>query len=152
MKKKSLFRFIHAADIHLDSALQGLERYEGAPVDEIRSATRRAVDNLVELAIDEEVDFVLMAGDLYDGDWKDYNTGLYFSERMGRLREANVRVFMIAGNHDAASQITKHLRLPDNVTVFSTRSPERVLVEELSVAIHGQGFINRAVTDDLSQG
>lgn len=145
-------KFIHAADIHLDSALHGLERYEGAPVEEIRSATRRAFDNLVELAIDEEVDFVLLAGDLYDGDWKDYNTGLYFSERMGRLREADIRVFMIAGNHDAASQITKHLRLPDNVTVFSTRSPERVLVEELSVAIHGQGFISRAVTDDLSQG
>lgn len=146
-----MIKFIHAADIHLDSALHGLERYEGAPVEEIRSATRRAFDNLVELAIDEEVDFVLLAGDLYDGDWKDYNTGLYFSERMGRLREADIRVFMIAGNHDAASQITKHLRLPDNVTVFSTRSPERVLVEELSVAIHGQGFISRAVTDDLSQ-
>ena len=55
-------RFIHAADIHLDSALHGLERYEGAPVDEIRSATRRAFDNLVDLAIDEEVAFVLLAG------------------------------------------------------------------------------------------
>jgi len=66
-------RFIHAADIHLDSALHGLERYDGAPVDEIRSATRRAFDNLIELAIDEEVDFVLLAGDIYDGDWKDYN-------------------------------------------------------------------------------
>ncbi len=68
-------KFIHAADIHLDSPLNGLESYEGAPVDEIRSATRRAFDNLIELAIDEEVAFVLLAGDLYDGDWKDYNTG-----------------------------------------------------------------------------
>src|SRR5690554_5608822 len=151
MKNTSQFRFIHAADIHLDSALHGLERYEGAPVEEIRSATRRAFDNLVELAIDEQVAFVLLAGDLYDGDWKDYNTGLYFSERMGRLREAGIRVFMIAGNHDAASQITKHLRLPDNVKAFSTHSPETAFVEELSVAIHGQGFVSRAVTDDLSQ-
>lgn len=150
MKNTSQFRFIHAADIHLDSALHGLERYEGAPVEEIRSATRRAFDNLVELAIDEQVAFVLLAGDLYDGDWKDYNTGLYFSERMGRLREAGIRVFMIAGNHDAASQITRHLRLPDNVKAFSTQSPETAFVEELSVAIHGQGFVSRAVTDDLS--
>jgi DNA repair exonuclease SbcCD nuclease subunit len=146
-----MWKFIHAADIHLDSSLHGLERYEGAPVEEIRSATRRAFDNLVELAIDEQVVFVLLAGDLYDGDWKDYNTGLYFVERMGRLREAGIRVFMVAGNHDAASQITKHLRLPDNVTLFATRAPERVVLDDLDVAIHGQGFATRVVTEDLSQ-
>jgi len=106
--QKSDFKFIHAADIHLDSALHGLDRYEGAPVDEIRSASRRAFDNLIDLAIDEEVAFVLLAGDLYDGDWKDYNTGLYFVERMRRLDEAGIRVFIVAGNHDAASQITRH--------------------------------------------
>ena len=144
-------RFIHAADIHLDSALHGLERYEGAPVDEIRSATRRAFDKLIELAIDEEVAFVLLAGDLYDGDWKDYNTGLYFVERMGRLREAGIRVFIVAGNHDADSQITKHLRLPNNVALFSTKRPERVVLDDLNVAVHGQGFATRAVTDDISK-
>lgn len=144
-------KFIHAADIHLDSALRGLERYEGAPVDEIRNATRRAFDNLIELAINEAVDFVLLAGDLYDGDWKDYNTGLYFVERMGRLKQAGIRVYVVAGNHDAASQITKNLRVPDNVRLFATRSPERVVLDDLAVAIHGQGFANRAVTEDLSQ-
>jgi DNA repair exonuclease SbcCD nuclease subunit len=146
-----MWKFIHAADIHLDSALHGLERYEGAPVDEIRSATRRAFDNLITLAIDEGVEFVLLAGDLYDGDWKDYNTGLYFTERMGRLRDAGIQVFMVAGNYDAASQITKQLRLPDNVTVFSTRAPEQVVLGDLNVAIVGQGFATRAITDDLSQ-
>ena len=144
-------KFIHAADIHLDSALHGLERYEGAPVEEIRSATRRAFDNLIELAIDEQAAFVLLVGDLYDGDWKDYNTGLYFVERMGRLRDAGIRVFIVAGNHDAVSQITKHLRLPDNVTLFSTRKPERVVLDDLGVSICGQGFATRAVTDDISQ-
>jgi len=148
---KDKFTFIHAADIHLDSALHGLERYEGAPVEEIRSATRRAFDNLIELAIDEQVAFVLLVGDLYDGDWKDYNTGLYFVERMGRLRDASIRVFIVAGNHDAASQITKHLRLPDNVTLFSTRKPERVVLDDLGVSICGQGFATRAVTEDISQ-
>ena len=78
-----MFKYIHAADIHFDSALHGLERYEGAPVDEMRSATRRAFDNLIELAIDESVAFVLLAGDLYDGDWKDYNTGLFFHGAYG---------------------------------------------------------------------
>jgi DNA repair exonuclease SbcCD nuclease subunit len=145
-----MFSFIHAADIHLDCSLHGLERYEGAPVEEIRSATRRAFDNLIELAIDEEVAFVLLVGDLYDGDWKDYNTGLYFVERMVRLREAGIRVFIVAGNHDAASQITKHLRLPENVSLFSTKNPQQVILDDLNVAIYGQGFATRAVTDDLS--
>lgn len=95
---------------------------------------------LVDLAIEEEVASVLLVGDLYDGDWKDYNTGLYFVERMGRLREAGIRVFIVAGNHDAASQITKHLRLPDNVTLFSTKKPERVVMDDLGVSICGQGF------------
>jgi DNA repair protein SbcD/Mre11 len=146
-----LVKFIHAADIHLDSALRGLERYEGAPVEEIRSATRRAFDNLIELAIEETVDFVLLAGDLYDGDWRDYNVGLYFAERMGRLRDAGIRVFMVTGNHDAANQITKHLRVPENVIRFATRLPERVVLEDLDVAIYGQGFPKRAVTENLSQ-
>lgn len=146
-----MVKFIHAADIHLDSSLHGLERYEGAPVADIRSATRKAFDNLIELTIDEEVDFVLLAGDLYDGNWKDYNTGLYFVERMGRLREAGIRVFIVAGNHDAASQITKHLRLPENVTFFSTKNPEQVILDDLNVAVYGQGFATRAVTNDISQ-
>jgi len=145
-------KFLHAADIHLDSPLHGLQRYEGAPVAEIRGATRRAFDNLIDLAIDESVDFVLLAGDLYDGDWKDYNTGLYFVERMTRLQRADIPVFLIAGNHDAASRITRHLRLPDNVHQFATDHPEQRVIAELGVAIVGQGFATRAVTDDLAAG
>ena len=145
-----MLRFIHAADIHLDSPLRGLERYDGAPVDEIRGATRRAFDNLVQLAIAEEAAFLLLAGDLYDGDWKDYNTGLFFASRMRRLEEAGILVFLISGNHDAASQITRTLRPPANVTVLSTRKPETVVLAELEVAIHGQGFASAAVSDDLS--
>src|SRR3546814_6658611 len=82
------FRFLHAADIHLDSPLHGLSRYEGLPVDELRSATRAAFDNLVQCAIDEDVDFVVIAGDLFDGDWRDMGTGLYFAKAMGRLDQA----------------------------------------------------------------
>lgn len=79
-------KLIHAADIHLDSPLRGLERYEGAPTEALRAATRRALENLVDLALDESVVGVLLAGDLYDGDWKDYNTGLFFARQMERLR------------------------------------------------------------------
>ena len=146
----STFKFIHAADIHLDSPLQKLERYEGVPADEVRGATRRALDNLVDLAVAEEVDFVLLAGDLYDGDWKDYNTGLFLNSRMVRLQEAGIRVLLIKGNHDAANTMTKNLRLPENVHGFSEKRPETVILEEFGVAVHGQSFASRAETENLA--
>ena len=105
-RARPMFKFLHAADIHLDSPLKGLDRYEGCPSDEIRGATRRALDNLVKLAIEEEVAFVLIAGDVYDGDWKDHNTGLWFVRQMARLRDARIPVFLIRGNHDAQNKMT----------------------------------------------
>jgi len=147
-----MFRFLHAADIHMDSPLRGLESFEDAPVDQIRGAVRRAFDNLVDLAIREDVRFVLIGGDLFDGDWKDYNTGIYFNNRMGALREAGIEVFMVSGNHDAASQISRALRLPDNVTLFSHRKAETRILEDSGVAVHGQSFPSRAVLEDLTQG
>ena len=145
------FKFIVAADIHLDSPLKGLSRYEGAPTDVLRGATREALTNLVSIAIEEKVAFVLLSGDLYDGDWKDYHTGLFLSQQLSRLREAGVRVYVIYGNHDAESRITKSLRLPDNVKVLSTKSPETIFLEEFGVAIHGQGFAKRDLMENLAE-
>ena len=110
-----VFKFIHTADIHLDSPLLRLEHYEGAPREEIRRASRRAFENLIDLALDEFVDFVLIAGDLFDGDWKDYHTGLYFIAQVQRLNAADIPVFIVSGNHDAAGRMTRRLPYPDNV-------------------------------------
>jgi DNA repair exonuclease SbcCD nuclease subunit len=146
-----LFKFIHAADIHLDSPLLGLERYEGAPAEEIRGATRRAFENLVQLAIAEAVDFVLIAGDLYDGDWKDAGTGLYFVKQMARLREAGIPVFLVTGNHDAQNRITRELRFPENMKWFSARKPETATIESLNVAIHGQSYAVADTRENLAE-
>src|SRR3954467_8298789 len=97
-------KFIHAADIHLDSPLVGLAAYDGAPVDLLRGATRRAFQAMVDLAEAEAVDFVLIAGDVYDGDWRDFNTGLFFVQQMARLRQCNIPVYVIHGNHDAEAR------------------------------------------------
>lgn len=147
-----MFKFLHTADLHLDSPMRGLERYEGAPVEQLRGATRRALENLVQLAFDENVRFVIIAGDLYDTDWKDYNTALFLAKQMSRLRVAGIRAFIVKGNHDAGNQITRTLSMPDNVQVLSTRRPETVDIDDLGVSIHGQGFPERAVRDDLSAG
>jgi exonuclease SbcD len=125
--------FLHAADIHLDSPLKGLERYENAPVERIRGATRRAFTGLIDLAIEKRVDFVLIAGDLYDGEWRDYNTGLYLVRQLGRLREQQIPVFLIAGNHDAANKMTRSLRLPENVRFLDHERPETVLLENQGI-------------------
>lgn len=145
-----MFKFLHAADLHLDSPLLGLARYETAPADAIRGATRRAFENMVDLALDEEVAFVLLAGDLFDGDWKDHQTGIYFNQQMARLERGGVRVLVVAGNHDAASKITKALRPPTNVTSLSTRKPESVRLDELEVVVHGQGFKDQHTLDNLA--
>ncbi len=144
-----MFRFLHAADIHLDSPLKGLEEYQDAPLEQIRQAARRAFDNLVQLAVDEKVAFVLLAGDLYDGDWKDYNTGIYFIAKMGKLRDAGIPVFMVSGNHDAAAQITRSLKLPENVTLFPHAHVGSHIIDRFGVALYGQSFSARSVTDDL---
>ncbi len=148
-----MFKFIHAADIHLDSAREGVQRDFEGPVTEIQQAPRRAFENLVRLAIDEEVAFVVIAGDLYDGNWPDFHTGLFFLEQAARLNRAGIRVFFVAGNHDAANVMTRTLMLPggDMIKMFDATSPETVVLEDLQVAIHGQSFRNRAVTDDLAQ-
>ncbi len=149
-KGGGMIRFIHTADIHLDSPLRRLEQYEGAPVDEIRQASRRAMENLIELAISESVDFVIIAGDLFDGDWPDTNTGLYFVRQMRRLHDARIPVFIASGNHDAESKITRKLPYPENVHVFSTRKPGTKTLEGLKVAVHGQSFPHAAVMDNLA--
>ena len=143
-------KFIHTADIHLDSPLCRLEAYEGAPVEEVRQASRRAFENLIDLAIEESVDFVLIAGDLFDGDWKDYNTGLYFIKQAGRLSDSRIQVFIVSGNHDAAGKMTRSLPYPDNVHVLSWRKPETRIIDHLKVAVHGQSFPKVAVTDNLA--
>lgn len=141
-------KFLHAADIHLDSPLAGLHARADIPAEIIRNCTRRAFEAMIQLAIDEDAAFVVIAGDLYDGDWKDFSTGLFFAGQMRRLKRP---CFLLRGNHDAQSVITRALkRLPENVREFSSRTCETFTLPEAGVALHGHSFPNRAVPEDLS--
>lgn len=143
-------RFIHTADIHLDSPLTGLSAYQDAPAELLRTATRDAFENLVDEAISEKVDFMVIAGDLYDGKWKDFNTGIFFSGQMGRLRAAGIPVYLLFGNHDAESEMTKKLALPDNVHVFPSNKAQVFELPELKVALHGRSFKDAATLENLA--
>jgi DNA repair protein SbcD/Mre11 len=143
------FRFLHAADLHIDSPLRGLETDPDAPADRIRTATRAAYTNLVDLALHTEVAFVLIAGDLFDGEWQDWRTGQFFAQETARLTRTGIRVFCIRGNHDAASVVTGRLALPDGARMLPTDQPASIRLAELNVVIHGMGFSARSVTENV---
>lgn len=146
----SSFRFLHVADIHLDSPLTGLARYEGLPAEDVRAATRAAFDNMIGFAIRAAVDFVVVAGDLFDGDWRDMGTGLHFARQMGRLEKAALPVYLLQGNHDAGSVVTKSLPWPANVHRFGNRSAQTFRIDALGVSLHGWSFAHQAAPDNLA--
>jgi len=143
-------KFIHCADIHLDTPLQGLAQYPGAPINEIRNATRRAFEKVLDAAISEKVDFLIIAGDLYDTGLKSFESALFFNKQMARLKDAGIAVYLIYGNHDAASKLIKQLRPPDNVHIFRSSQPHTFSNDNLRVAVHGQSFATPEITEDLA--
>jgi DNA repair exonuclease SbcCD nuclease subunit len=123
--------------------------YEGTP-ETTASCTREAFAAAVRFAVSERVDLLLIAGDIYDGDWQDFSTGVFFASQLSALREAGIPVIVIRGNHDAASVISRELPLPEGTTVLSHEQPQTVVLEDLGVAVHGQSFATREVSENLS--
>lgn len=144
------FRFLHAADLHLDSPLLGLSRKSAEYAERVDNASRRAFDRLIDLAIEEECRFVVIAGDVFDGQWRNYQTGLFFAEKMQRLNRAGIRVIMIFGNHDAENRFAARLELADNVHVLSRSQASSFHLEDLETVIHGRSFPERSVTENLA--
>ncbi|MDR6814955.1 DNA repair exonuclease SbcCD nuclease subunit [Neorhizobium sp. 2083] len=144
------FRFIHAADLHLGSPFQGLALKDAAIAELFIEASRRAFSALVDQAIERKADFFIVAGDVYDGDWKDNKIGLFFNREVARLERAGIPVFLLKGNHDAESVITKTITLPKNVSEFPVNKPGSFKLDHLKVALHGQGFAERSAVDNLA--
>lgn len=145
-------RVVHAADIHLDSPMRGLGTL-GNPdlATSLRRSTRRAFDALVEHCLATRPAALVIAGDLYDGDWKDYATGAYFAARTGELAEAGVHVVVVRGNHDAESVIRRAVTLPPGVSVLDADAPQTIPLEDAGLAVHGQSFATRAVVANLAR-
>jgi DNA repair exonuclease SbcCD nuclease subunit len=137
---------LHAADLHIDSPLKGLP--QGKLADQTRSATRRAFEALVQLALAEKVRVVLLAGDVFDGDWRDVHTGVFFTQQLKRLTDAGMRVFIARGNHDAASKMSRHLTLPPGAKVFGHLAVDSIDLPEWGIAIHGWSFPVESVKDN----
>jgi DNA repair protein SbcD/Mre11 len=140
----SSFTFLHAADLHLDSPLRGLD--QAAPVERIRRATRDALVNMVDFAREQRVAFVLLAGDLYDGDWKDWHTGQFLVQQLGQLIRDDIEVVAISGNHDAEQVLTRKLKIPG---LLDAGKPATHRMRGVPVAVHGQSFDIPKVTRNL---
>jgi DNA repair protein SbcD/Mre11 len=150
--KTLAYRFVHAADIHLDSPLRSLALRDAELAELIGNATRRAFVTIVDLCLDEQVDALLLAGDLHDGDQTSMKTARFLAEQIRRLHEAGIRVFVIRGNHDALSRITKELTFPDSVKLFGGRA-EAINIErgngDVPIAIHGMSFAQPHAPESL---
>ncbi len=144
------FRFLHAADLHLGSPLLGLAQKDGDVAARFARASREAFEDLVTRALEEEIAFAVIAGDVFDGDWRDASIGLFFNRQLARLANRGVPTYFLRGNHDADSVVTRSLTWPDSVVEFSTRRPETHRLEALRVALHGRGFPRREVAENYA--
>ena len=146
------YRFVHTADIHLDSPLRSLSLRNPELGALIGNATRQALARTVELCLDEQVDALLLAGDLYDGEQTSMKTARFLAEQLRRLGEAGIETFIVRGNHDALSKITRELTFPDAVTVFKGRAdaiPAKRLSTGLPVVVHGLSFAQPQAPESL---
>ncbi len=128
----STIRFIHTADLHLDSPFKGMTGLPMERLKDLRESTFKAFANLVTYALNTKPDFVLIAGDIYDGEDRSLRAQMKFHEGMEKLNEAGIPVFISHGNHDHLAGRWTRFELPPNVHVFQER------VEEAQLNVNGQ--------------
>lgn len=146
--KFNMFKFIHTADLHLDAPLKSLALKDQGLAEIVGNATRRALEQIVDLCIEEKVDALIIAGDLYDGDMRSMKTAAFLLSELERLNKSDISVFIIKGNHDAESVLTRELAFPPNVQVFSGHG-ECIKIPEKQTAIHGVSFAKPHAPDSL---
>jgi len=141
------FTFIHAADLHIDSPLAGLRLKDEDVARRFANAGRRAVETLIAETIASEAAFLIIAGDVFDGNWKDVTTGLFFVRAISALHRAGIPTFIVKGNHDAESLMSRDLAYPDTVNVFPSNKAATIALDAYRVALHGRSFPNRLTAE-----
>lgn len=152
-EKGTNMKFIHAADLHLDSPFQGLHN-DSLPTplwEQIRQSTFTSFRRIVDGAIDQNVDFVLLAGDLFDRQERSVSARVFLIQQLQRLADARIPVLIIFGNHDYYSGDLKQLGYPDNTSVFGNQVETKKiqLLNGQVVAITGFSFQNQWVNEPM---
>ena len=151
-----MFRFVHAADLHLDSPFLGVRQTHPELAKRLRQATFDAYDALIQLCIDQEVQALLIAGDIFDGDTRSIPGQLKFVKGLERLSRAKIPVFICHGNHDPLNLWDKAIlaMIPAGVHQFGT-TPECVPVnpeDASSPLICGFSYPTREVRESVLEG
>ncbi|MDW0111048.1 metallophosphoesterase family protein [Sporosarcina aquimarina] len=141
-----MIRFIHTADLHLDSPFKGMTEMPADRLAELRESTFAAYENVIQYAETSLPDFILIAGDIYDGEDRSLRAQMRFVKGLERLKQAGIPVFISHGNHDHLAGKWTRFELPDNVTVFGpfVETVELKIREHL-VRIHGFSYPERHV-------
>ena len=145
--RAEMTKILHTADIHLDSPLRSLAMRDEALKEKVQTATRTAFSRIVATAIEEDAAALLISGDLFDGIERSARTGAFLVSQLDLLRDAEVRVFCVKGNHDAENPVTGGIPWPDNVHVFGAAG-DKVELEE-GVWIHGVSFSGKRAEESL---
>ena len=149
-----LLRFVHAADLHLDSPFVGIKAVApGNVATALQDATFSAYENIIDLCIEERVHALLVAGDVYDSADRSLRAQLKFVEGLERLGAAGIRSFVCHGNHDPLDGWEARLKYPTSCTRFG-REAESVPVFEDDPrrgVVHGISFETDDVSDNLAQ-
>lgn len=123
------FTFVHAADLHLDSPFRGIRDEAPEVAGRLRSATFDAYAGLIDLCIDRDADFLLIAGDVYDGADRSLAAQLRFHDGLVRLAEHGIRAFVVHGNHDPLEGWSSALTWPEQTTIFGGDDVQTVVVD-----------------------
>ncbi|WP_077211869.1 metallophosphoesterase family protein [Bacillus dakarensis] len=137
MKK---LKFIHAADLHLDSPMIGLRRLPRKIFNRLQESTFAALRNLVDAAIHHSVDFVIVAGDAFDHENRSLRAQVRLKKEFVRLEEAGIQVYLVHGNHDHLQGITMSIELPKNVHIFGDHVEVKKYKNSLGTTVHLYGF------------
>lgn len=149
----SSFRFIHCSDLHIDSPFKGLRSARPELAEKLRASTFQAFQNIVNLAIAEKVDAVVISGDIYDGADKSLQAQLKFKRGLTILSDAGIPSYIAHGNHDPLDSRFAKLELPDRATVFSGHEVERHTLQREGkplAQIYGISYLTRDVTENLA--
>ena len=145
-------RFIHAADLHLDSPFRGIGEASAGLREQLQSATLQALSRVVDHTIDSKADFLIIAGDIYDSKDRNLRALVSFRKEMERLAERNIPAFIVHGNHDPLNGWGSGFRLPSNVTVFGGRTDTEPFIRggREVAEITGVSYTRERVTDNLA--
>jgi len=149
------FHFLHAADLHLDSTFLGLRTATPDHVAQaLEAATFSAFGRLVALAIERQVSFVVVAGDVYDGEDRSLRAQLRFRDGLKRLSEAGIESFVVFGNHDPLSGWSARIEWPDRAYLFGADCVEVRQVRrdgQLLAVVHGISHPRKQLKDNLAR-